>query len=270
MKRLALFAILVAFPILAMAAEYRFSMLPRYFPERLTKMMTPLADYLGEQTGEKVEISLTDDFADYEKRVNRGDIAIGYQNPLVYVNVSERHEVVAMAVKGKDGDKFRGIVIARPDSGIESLSDLRGKAVMIVGETSAGGYLSQKLSLTEQGIDITEMSVEVAADNRQENVIISVSVGDVDAGFIRESAFTAADKYIVPGSIETIAETAWLPNWALSMDRALNPAFRAKVRQAVLDLKEGGSILNALGLRGFRPAGDNEYDVMRKLVPGQQ
>jgi phosphonate transport system substrate-binding protein len=264
-----LVALLVAFPLLSMAADYRFSMLPRYFPERLTKMMTPLAAYLSERTGTSVEAVLTDDFADYEKRVKRGDIAIGYQNPLVYVNVSQRHEVVAMAVKGKDGDKFRGIVITRPDSGIKSLADLKGKLVMIVGETSAGGYLSQKLSLSEQGIDISEMSIEVAADNRQENVIISVSVGDVDAGFIRESAFTVADKYIAPGSVKTIVETAWLPNWALSVDRELEPALRDKVRQAVLDLQEGGTEMQALGLKGFRAAGDDEYDVMRSLLSGQ-
>jgi phosphonate transport system substrate-binding protein len=266
MKRLLIFTIFIVLPTLATAAEYQFSMLPRYFPEHLTKMMTPLADHLTTQTGEKIKAILTDDFSDYEKQVNNGKIAIGYQNPLVYVNVANKHEVLAMAVKGKDGDKFRGIVITRPDSDIKSLADLKGKLVMIVGETSAGGYLSQKLSLSEAGIDISEMAINVAADNRQENVIISVSVGDVDAGFIRESAFHIADKYISPNSIKTIAETAWLPNWGFSISRDIDPSLKEKVRQTVLNLQEDGPVLQALGLRGFRKADDSEYDVMRKLL----
>lgn len=266
MKRQLIFAIFMVLPTLTAAMEYQFSMLPRYFPDRLTKMMTPLAESLTTQTGETIKAILTDDFADYEKQVNQGKIAIGYENPLVYVNVSENHEVVAMAVKGKDGDKFRGIVITRPDSNIKSLADLKGKLVMIVGETSAGGYLSQKLSLSDAGIDISDMTIDVAADNRQENVIISVSVGDVDAGFIRESAFHVADKYIPPNSIKTIAETAWLPNWALSVNRNMDPALKEKVSKAALSLPEDGPVLKALGLKGFRKADDSEYDVMRKLV----
>lgn len=248
------------------AEEYRLSMLPRYFPERLTAMLTPLTGYLRERTGEDIQMVLTKNFRDYEQRVKSGEIAIAYQNPLVYVNVSATQEVVAMALKGQEGDRFRGIVITRPDSGITSLADLRGKLVMIVGETSAGGYLSQKLSLLEQGIDIGSLSFEEAAENRQENVIIAVSVAAVDAGFIRESALHKADRYIIPGSVTTIAKTAWLPNWAFSLDRTLDPALRTKVRDAVLALKPGDPVLQALGLTGFRSAADGDYDVMRKLV----
>jgi phosphonate transport system substrate-binding protein len=266
MKKLLILAIFMVLPTLATAVDYQFSMLPRYFPEHLTKMMSPLAEHLATQTGEKIEAILTDDFSDYEKQVNNGKIAIGYQNPLVYVNVAKNHEVLAMAIKDKDGDKFRGIIITRPDSDIKSLADLKGKLIMIVGETSAGGYLSQKLSLSDAGIDISDMTIDVAADNRQENVIISVSVGDVDAGFIRESAFHVADKYIMPNSIKTIAETAWLPNWALSINRNMDTSLKQKVSQAVLGLQENDPVLQALGLRGFRKADDSEYDVMRKLA----
>jgi phosphonate transport system substrate-binding protein len=266
MKRQLILAIFMVFPTLASAVEYQFSMLPRYFPEQLTKMITPLAEHLANQTGEKIEAVLTDDFSDYEKQVNSGKIAIGYQNPLVYVNVAKNHEVLATAIKGKNGDKFRGIIITRPDSGIKSLEDLKGKLVMIVGETSAGGYLSQKQSLSDAGISIKDMTIDVAADNRQENVIISVSVGDVDAGFIRESAFHAADKYIMPNSIKTIAETAWLPNWAFSINRNMDPSLKEKISRTILNLQENDPVLKALGLRGFRKADDREYDVMRKLA----
>ncbi len=249
------------------AQEYKLSILPRYFPEKLTAMMTPLADYLSKQTGFVIKPVLTDNFTDYETRLLKGDIAIGYENPLVYVKVATTHEVLARAVKGKGGDRFRGIIITRPDSGITRLSALKGKNIMIVGKTSAGGYLSQKLTLMKNGINVDkECQLSVAADNRQENVIISVSIGDVDAGFIRESALHKADQFIMPGSITSIKETAWLPNWAFSVNKNLPQEVKASLQKAILKLPRNSEVLQAMGLTSFVSASNADYNIMRKVA----
>lgn len=268
-KIIALLIVLItcfATPLMA-EGQYKFSMLPRYFPKRIKSMINPLAEYLSKQKGLDVKAVLTKDFAEYENRLKNGDIEIGYQNPLVYVKVSKAHEVLAIATKGTGGDKFRGIIITRPDSGVESIKDLRHKRIMIVGPTSAGGYLSQKMTLSKNGIDVQkDCEIGVAADNKQENVIISVSIGDVDAGFIRESALHAADKYIQPGSIKTLANCAWLPNWAFSVKRSIPEKKKKAIKDALLGLKKGSPVLKAIGLNGFRPADDRRYDIIRKLL----
>lgn len=248
------------------AEDQKLSMLPRYFPEKLTAMITPLAAYLSSETGMSFEPILTDNFASYEAELLKGKIAIGYENPLVYVNVSKSHEVIATAVKGEGGDKFRGIIITRPDSGISKISALKGKKVMIVSKASAGGYLSQKLSLKENGLDVErDCELSVAADNRQENVIISVSIGDVDAGFIRESALHKADQFIMPGSVKNVVETAWLPNWALSVSRYMPQEQKDAIQKALLKLDRDSNILKAMELKSFVAASDSDYDVLRTL-----
>lgn len=246
---------------------YRISILPRFYPEKLTAMITPLAAYLSRETGFEIRPVLTKNFAEYEEKIRDGAIDIGYQNPLVYVNVAASHEAAATAVKGEGGDQFRGIIISRPEAPITKFKELRHKKVMIVSKTSAGGYLSQKLTLAENGLDVEkDCEIEVAAENRQENVIISVSIGDVDAGFIRESALHAADKYIMPGSIRVVTECSWLPNWALSLSRSMPSAHRKKIVKALLALGEGSPEIKAMGLRGFVSANDAKYDVMRKIT----
>ncbi|HEB49900.1 MAG TPA: phosphate/phosphite/phosphonate ABC transporter substrate-binding protein [Desulfobulbus sp.] len=246
--------------------EYRLSMLPRYFPEKLTAMITPLSRYLSEKTGHRIVPVLTDNFAQYETSLLNGTIRIGYENPLVYVNVSRVHEVLVTAIKGRGGDRFRGIIIARPDSGITAPADLKHKRIMIVGKTSAGGYLSQKIALAGEGLDVDrDCDLSVAADNRQENVIISVAIGDVDAGFIRESALHKADRYIIPGSIGVVYEAAWLPNWAFSVDRDLPAGLKKRIKTALLELDSKSKVLQAMGLSGFKEARDSDYDVMRKF-----
>ena len=251
----------------ALAEDYTLSILPRYFPEKLTAMMTPLAQYLSKELGVKVKPILTANFAEYEDKALNHAITIGYENPLVYVNISSAHEVIATAVKGAGGNKFRGIIITRPDSGISTFADLKGKKIMIVGKTSAGGYLSQKLTLMEQGIVVdNDCKLSIAADNRQENVIISVSIGDVDAGFIRESALHKADQFIMPGSIVSIGATAWLPNWALSVDRNLPAETKKKIQTSVLKLPSDSEVLKAMGLVSFIGATDADYDIMRSII----
>jgi phosphonate transport system substrate-binding protein len=264
-KTLIHLVILCALAVPAQAQEYVLSILPRYYPERLTAMMTPLAEYLSAQTGEKVRLELSKDFTDYENKIKSGAIDIGYENPLIFSHVTTAHEAIAMAVDKDGGEKFRGIVISRPDSGIKQLADLTGKKVMIVSDTSAGGYLSQNLSLIKSSVDRKGINFVTAAENRQENVIISVSVGDVDAGFIRESALNIANQYIAPGSIAKIVETEWLPNWALSIKRDMPPQFRQKLLTALLALKEDSPVIKAIGITRFRQASDNDYAVMKGL-----
>ena len=273
MKKIIIFLIMsvsasgFAFLVPARAEDYKLSMLPRYFPKKIRSMIDPLAEYLSQKTSLAIKPVLTKDFTEYENSIKNGDIAIGYQNPLVYAKVSKVHEVLAMAIKGAGGDKFRGIVIARPNSGIESIRDLRQKKIMIVGKTSAGGFLSQKITLSENGINTErDCVIEEASDNKQENVIISVSVGDVDAGFIRESALHVADKYIRPGSIMVVSNCAWLPNWAFSVNRNLPDEIKNKIKNAVLQLKKEDPVLKAMRLEGFRPASDRRYDILRKLI----
>ncbi len=249
------------------AETYMFSMLPRYFPEKLTAMTTPLVQYLSKELQQPVTLLLADNFAGYENQIMKGAVSIGYENPLVYVNIAEKHEVLATAMQGKGGGKFRGLVIARTDSAISSLADLKGKTVMMVGKTSAGGYLSQKLSLLENGFDVKRDCVLVeAADNRQENVIISVSIGDVDAGFIQEGAYNVADDFIKPNSIKKVVETAWLPNWALSVNKNLPQKEKTVIKEAVLKLNKDDAVLKAMELTGFKAATDADYDVIRKVL----
>ncbi|MDK9707409.1 MAG: phosphate/phosphite/phosphonate ABC transporter substrate-binding protein [Desulforhopalus sp.] len=251
----------------ASAEPLVFSMLPRYFPEKLTAITSPLVNYLSQELQQPVKLLLTDSFSSYENQIFKGTIDIGYENPLVYVNISEKHEVLATAIQGQGGDRFRGLVIARADSNITNLADLRGKTVMIVGKTSAGGYLSQKLSLQELGMDVkNDLSLVEAADNRQENVIISVSVGDVDAGFIQEGAYHVADDFIRPNSLKKVVETAWIPNWAISVNKTMPLQLKNNIRQALQKLKKDDEVLKALELTGFKPVVDSDYNILRKVI----
>ncbi len=267
------FALLFFWASLVLAETYQLSILPRYSSEEILKRISPLASHLSGST--KVEPYLTSNFDQYLKGLQSGTIEIGYQNPYIYTLASKEHQVIAMAVKGGSGDKFRGIIIVRADSQIGSLDELMGKRVSFVGPTSAGGFLSQKLTLMKVGID-AEKDLELieAAENKQENVIFSVYSGDADAGFIRESALGRVQKFVPPSAITVIRRTAWLPNWALSVKGTLPQQFKTLMKQKLSKLQKGHPVLKTLKIDSLRPADDSEYDPVRQAaglhMPEQQ
>jgi ABC-type phosphate/phosphonate transport system substrate-binding protein len=103
-------------------------------------------------------------------------------------------------------------------------------------------------------------------DNKQENVILSVYYGDVDAGFIRESALRKVDSYVPPSQIRVIKRTAWLPNWALSVNRTMPDEAKKIIKETILRLTKGDKVLQALKIDNFIPAKDTDYDIMRKAA----
>lgn len=264
----ALLAVCLLAPASRAAEVLTLSMLPRHDPAEIQRRIAPLAAYLSQALGTPVTPLLTRDYTDYEQRLRRGEIAIGYQNPVVTVRVAEVHEVLGVAVDPEDGDRFRGLVVTAHDSPIQSLDDLRGRTVCVVGRTSAGGYLSPRLTLLRRGIAVPgDCRLLEAVGNQQENVLFAVHAGEADAGFIKESALHMADRFLPPGRIRVLAEGEWLPNYALTMRRDLAPAVKSALQEAACRMPPGHPALQALGLKAFRPGADADYASVREALP---
>ncbi|MCI5132231.1 MAG: phosphate/phosphite/phosphonate ABC transporter substrate-binding protein, partial [Candidatus Electrothrix sp. EH2] len=158
-------------------------------------------------------------------------------------------------------------IVSRPGSGISNFKDVQGKKIMIVSRSSEGGFLSQKLSLQERGIDVErDCRLTEAADQREENVLLSVSIGDVDVGFISEYALHKADQYITPGSVTVVAQTALLPDWLVSLSRNMPQVQKDDIREALLNLGPEAPAVKALGISGFTEASDADYDIIRNVL----
>ena len=234
------------------AEEYILSMPPVFPVERLTAMLHPLAVYLSKETGNNIRVLVMKNVDQYMTEALHGKIVIAYANPALYVNISNVHQAVAAAVTPKHGARSRGIIISRPEAGISGINDIKGKKIMIVSRESAGGFLSQKLTLREQGIDAErECRLTEAANQRAENVLLSVGVGDVDVGFISEYALHTADQYIAPDSITVVAQTALLPNWVVSLSRKMPQVQKDDILEALLNLGPEAPAIKALEISGF-------------------
>lgn len=249
------------------SADYSLSVTPRFSPDVSMQRIAPLATALGEALLQPVKVSLSPTFDDLEQRLKGGQIDIAFITPAQYPFVASTMEPVAIISTTAEGPWLRGLVIVRSNSTVHSPADLRGRSVAIVSEKSAGGYLSQKVALEAANIDVAkDMRAQVVADNKQENVVMSVYLGEADVGFVREDALHVADKYVPPSQIRVVMQGASLPNWCVVVKRSMSPLTKTRVRTTLLGMKANAPVLKALEASAFVAAQDSDFDVYRKAL----
>lgn len=246
--------------------------LPLYSAITIYDRYEPLMRYLSKKTGYEFKLVIPRDFEDFVRIVKSGKVHFSYQNPYIFALINKKVNTKPLVITvGEDcldegvcgGDRFRGVIITRYDSLITNIDDLKGKNVMIVSPTSAGGYLSQKIFLKRKGIDV-ERDVRIIDAKRQENVILGVYRGKADAGFIRESAIVVWKEEFDMDKIRVLARTDYLPNWPFASIGNDKPALAQKVKRLLIEI-EDTKALQAARIKGFRPAKEEEFEALKQL-----
>jgi len=270
--KIALFLLLFTLSAKNSTAEIKLGILPRLGAVELYLMFNPLAEYLSGETGEKVSIVIPKDFAAFKAAIRSGQMDICFANSLIYVQLKKDLDIepLALASERKTGTKFRGIIIARKDSGINTLRDLKGKKLVFVEKDSAGGYIFQMMLLKKSGLNITSDIMLLPFAKKHDNVTLAVINGAADAGGLRENDLERTDKKVDLSRLKIIGYTEYFPNWPLFSSPGLQPEIREKIRKALLKLKPNSSqslqILNQAGLTGFGPVRDRDYDKLRQAA----
>ena len=102
-----------------------------------------------------------------------------------------------------------------------------------------------------------------SVNGKMANITLSVYLGELDAGFIREGRLSSVANYIPINQIRVLTKTAWLPNWALSVSRELPKTTRDRIRETLVNLNTSSPLLKTLKLNEFVKATDSDYDILR-------
>lgn len=250
----------------------RVAVLPLYSAITLYNRYEPLMRYLSQKTGYEFKLVVPRDFEDFMDVVKRGEVDFSYQNPYIFSLIDREVDIRPLVTTiGEDspsddgregGESFRGVIITRADSSIRHINGLKNKKVLITSPKSAGGYLSQKLFLLRNGIDV-EKDMNIVDAKRQENVILGVYRGEADAGFVRESALVVWKDAVDMKRIRVLARTEPLPNWPFALCRNTDPSLVKAVTRLLTELRDR-DVLKAARIRGFREADEAEFEALRR------
>jgi phosphonate transport system substrate-binding protein len=258
---------LLAFGALAHAQQiFRVTTIPEEVATEQVRKFTPIASYLEKKIGTKVEFTPVSDYpAAVEALVNK-KVDLVWFGGFTHVQAQIRSggKIVPIAQREED-TKFQSVFIAKTDSGIKTLADLKGKQVSFGSQSSTSGHLMPRHFLLQDKIDPDKDFKRVAYSGAHDATIASVVSGKVEAAALD---ITVWKKFVGENKVDTKAVDVFYTtppyfnyNWSVHSDMPAD--LRAKVTKALLDLDantaEGKEILQLNRATRYIPTSPENY-----------
>jgi phosphonate transport system substrate-binding protein len=249
--------------------EYVLAVHPLHNPTRLLAIYGPFVEQLNAAVpGARFRLEASRNYEEFEKKLYARRFEFALPNPYQTVRSLEH----GYRVFGKMGDdhNFRGIILVRRDGGINTVADLKGKAVSYPAATALAATMMPQYYLHTHGLDVNRDIRNIYVGS-QESSIMNVYLGNVAAGatwpvpwlaFLREQPEKARE-------LEVRWETETLPNNSLVARDDVPPRLVeqvAAVLSALHTTAEGRVMLERIPLTRFEPATDRTYDKVREYV----
>jgi phosphonate transport system substrate-binding protein len=234
---------IVAFGAISHAQQvFRVTTIPEEAATEQVRKFTPLATYLEKQLGMKVEFTPVSDYpAAVEALVNKKVDLVWFGGfTHVQANLRSGGKIVPLAQREED-TKFQSVFIAKTDSGIKTLNDMKGKQISFGSQSSTSGHLMPRSFLLQANINPEKDFKRIAYSGAHDATIAAVAAGRVTAGALNISVWQkfVDEKKVDPTAVRVIytTPTYFDYNWTVHAD--LPAATRDKLRQAFLALKPG-------------------------------
>ena len=229
---------------------FRVTTIPEEAATEQVRKFTPLANYLEKRLGMKVEFTPVSDYpAAVEALVNK-KVDLVWFGGFTHVQAQIRSggKIVPIAQRVED-TKFQSVFIAKTDSGIKTLADMKGKQISFGSQSSTSGHLMPRSNLLAAGINPEKDFRRIAYSGAHDATIASVVSGKVDAAALD---ITVWRKFVSENKVDTKAVDVFFTtppffnyNWSVHADMPAD--LREKVKQALLDIDpatpEGKEIL---------------------------
>lgn len=244
----------------------RVTTIPEEAATEQVRKFTPLANYLEKQLGMKVEFTPVSDYpAAVEALVNKR-VDLVWFGGFTHVQASLRSggKIIPIAQREED-TRFQSVFIAKTDSGIKTLADMKGKDISFGSQSSTSGHLMPRSFLLEAKIDPEKDFKRVAFSGAHDATIASVVSGRVAAAALD---MTVWKKFVDEKKVDTAAVNVFYTtppyfnyNWSVHAD--MPAALREKITKALLDLNantpEGKEILQLNRATRYVPTKPENY-----------
>ena len=239
----------------------------------------PLLDYLEETIGRPFELVTVSQDSQFSE-VEAGNLDFTTNNPLAAVQIRRLYDTEFLVThsRPKTGTLFSALIVVKQDSNIKNITDLRDKKVACVDfETAAAGCVFQIYHLQQQGIDPFKDFASFIENKSQDNIVLAVLNGTIDAGFIRTGQL---EKMVDKGLINSVDElriidranddfsyahtTSLYPEWPIAALKNTDPELVKDVKEALLNIPPEHPALSAARIKNFAPVED--YSQLDSLI----
>lgn len=229
----------------------------------------PILDYLEANiAGVKFELQTASNYADYEEKLYKTKFDFALPNPYQTVNaISMGYTVIA---KMKPDDVFRGVIVARKSSNIQSVNDLKGKTVSFPAKTALAAAMMPLYFLHKNGLDVNK-DIELKFVGSQFSSIMNAYTGDSIAAATWPPPWEQWKKENPDMATEMIIlwVTQPLTNNGFVAKDTIDNNLSLQVAKALVELsstEKGKTILQNAGFDGFEYADNAKYEPVKKFL----
>jgi phosphonate transport system substrate-binding protein len=199
------------------------------------KDFQPIFSAIGQATGLNFDIKVGQSYSAVVEAMCNGAADIAWYGPASYLQAKARGcaELLALAVRNGESVYYSGI-FARKGADISTLGDLKGKRIALGDVNSTSSFNVPVAMMLSAGVDPTRDVGAINMTGSHANVLKALSEGLVDAGGASFDSFAKAvnAKAIDPSKIEVVAKSLPIPYPPLAIHPAVDPAVKAKLREA--------------------------------------
>jgi phosphonate transport system substrate-binding protein len=256
----------------------KIAVVPSIEAQKLILSGKQMEKMLEKETGYKYKVTVPASYAAVVEGIGGETVDVAWLPPLPYVLAHEKYGSEVILVTERAGAiVYQSFIIARTDSGIKSLEDLKGKKFAFGDPLSTSGTLYPKLMLKKQGItDPDKYFSKVLYAGSHDKVATAVYNGNVDAGAIYGGVDSDAREQLA-GSIKdiyqkttVIAKSDDIPNDTVTVRKGLPKDMVDKLEAALIKMsksQEGRKLIfDMYGIDSLKPTTDAAYDSVREAV----
>ncbi len=277
MKTIKQFLRVASLAVLALSAsqvwakdKLTIGLIPSEDSQAMIESSKQVLDDLQAKIGMPVVPFVATDYNGIIEALRSGKLDVAYLGPFSYVLATSVADVEAfsVAVTKKTGQSaYKSVILARKDSGIHSLADLKGHTFAFVDPSSASGHLLPKAGLEQAGFAPDTLFKRVIFSGSHDASILAVENKKVDAAAVADRIFASAvaKGVVKQDDFEIVWSSKPIPESPMVWRKALDPELKKKVADALASIKDVPWGDQGL-LNGFQPTTDASYDVVRETA----
>jgi phosphonate transport system substrate-binding protein len=263
---------MLARPYLALAQTnlVRVGLIPSEDSRAMLESSKQLLEALEKNLGIKVQGFVAADYNGVIEAMRANHIEVAYLGPFSYVlgTTIAPIEAFATAETAKSGRTFyHSQIIARKDSGLKDIKDLKGRTVAFVDPSSTSGHLFPKAGLIKMGINPDTYFGRVMFTGSHDANALAVANKRVDAATIADRIFDAAvqKKLVNADEIEVLWRSDPIPESPTCWRKNLPEDLKARIKSAFLNIRDI-TWADQGKLNRFVETNDAAYDVIRETA----
>lgn len=226
---------------------------------QLMEFHTPLKLYLEQQLRRPVDMITAPDFRQFMARTQKGEYDIILTAPHLARLAEKRDGYIRIA---KTGHLLIGVFLARKDSGIQKLADLKGKTVMMTQPISIVYQMGLE-ALRQNGLTPGK-DVTVVETRTHNNALYAPMLQESDASLTGAVLWLRAEPN-VRMQLHEIGKTDGAPGFMLMAHKRLPLALIQQIRSAIFEFDQtaqGTPYFSATKFKDFQTIDDKTMKQM--------